>query len=344
MKLTQKTIGIAIAMILASSAWSAPPVQGTQISEAEAATLSFMREEEKMARDVYITLVWQTPIFANISSAEQRHMDQIKSFLDSYKLPDPALEEVGKFTNSDIQSLYDTLVKRGRTSQIEALYVGALIEELDIDDLQNAIAETNNPALERLYANLMSGSYNHLRAFVGQIEYLGYVYEAQHLPQDEVDDILNPATVNSGIAINTANSQFVATNAQFKPSIKTQTGLYSNDAIFTQSDEITIATTFRPDTAHIGQNADLLTVAMFTPMGATQPLMFMRDETGGWQNWDGYFNTLTAVQVQQTLRNNQKLNVYQGTLPAGRFQISVGYRLQDGTIVFNEQAIDFSVE
>ena len=269
-------------------------------------------------------------------------MDQVKSLLDRYNLPDPALEEVGNFTNSDIQSLYDSLVERGRTSQIEALYVGALIEEVDIDDLQNAIAETNNRALERMYTKLMNGSYNHLRAFVGQIEYLGYVYEAQYL--DEVDDILNSGTMSRGIAIETANSQFVETNAQFKASIKTQTGLYSNGAIFSQSDEITITATFQPDSAHIGQNADLLTVAMFTPMGATQPLIFMRDETGGWQNWDGYFNTLTAVQVQQTLGNEQKLNVYQGTLPAGRYQISVGYRLQDGTIVFNEQAIDFYVE
>ena len=39
--------------------------------------------------------------------------------------------------------------------------------------------------------NLMSGSKNHLRAYVGQIENLGIVYEAQYLPQDKVDSIVD---------------------------------------------------------------------------------------------------------------------------------------------------------
>jgi hypothetical protein len=219
-----KRISAAIVMIFASSAWagnggsaqsqqgtclqdpqgnggSAQSQQGTclqdqplaELSEAEAATLSFMREEEKMARDVYLTLYeeWQTPIFTNISKAEQQHTDRIKSLLDSYGLPDPALEDVGMFADQDIQALYDYLVEIGSASLIEALRAGALIEEVDIEDLQHAIAETENPALERVYTNLMKGSYNHLRAFVRNIEYLGYVYDAQYLPQDEVDDILN---------------------------------------------------------------------------------------------------------------------------------------------------------
>jgi len=315
-----------------------------ELSEAEVATLSFMREEEKMARDVYITLyeVWQTPIFANISKAEQQHMDQIKLVLDSYELPDPASEEMGVFTNTDIQALYDSLVERGRISQIEALQVGALIEEVDIADLQNAIAETENPVLENMYTNLMNGSYNHLRGFVRNIEYLDYVYQPQHLSQEEVDDILNPATVSRGIGINAANSQIVATNAQFKPSIKDQNGRHGNGAILAQGDDITLSATFQPDTAHIGQNADLLTVATFTPMGGNQQMMFMHDETGAWQNWDGDLNNPT--QTQQQLHANQRLNIHQEQLPAGRYQISMGYRLEDGTVILNGQPMDFSVE
>ena len=39
----------------------------TALSDAEAATLVFMREEEKLARDVYITLYdqWEHPVFNN---------------------------------------------------------------------------------------------------------------------------------------------------------------------------------------------------------------------------------------------------------------------------------------
>ena len=58
-------------------------------------------------------------------------------------------------------------------------------------DLQRAIDETDNADIQRLYENLMSGSRNHLRAYVGQIENLGIVYEAQCLPQDEVDSIVD---------------------------------------------------------------------------------------------------------------------------------------------------------
>jgi hypothetical protein len=315
-----------------------------ELSEAETTTLSFMREEEKLARDVYITLYeeWQRPIFANISKAEQQHMDQIKSLLDRYELPDPASEEVGVFTNTDLQDLYDRLVERGRTSQIEALQVGALIEEVDISDLQNAIAETDNPVLQKMYSNLMNGSYNHLRAFVRNIEFLDYAYQAQSLSQDEVDNILN-AVVSRGLGIKVGDSQFVATNAQFKHSLKNKNGHHANGAIFAQSDEVTLGATFQPDIAHLGQNADLLTVATFTPMNSNRQMMFMADNKGVWQKWDGDFNKLTATQTQQRLHAELRLNVYQGPLPAGRYQISVGYRLQDKMIIYG-QPMSFSVE
>ncbi len=317
-----------------------------EITEAEAITLVFMREEEKMARDVYITLyeTWQTPLFANISKAEQQHMDQIKALLDSYELPDPALEAVGVFANSDIQALYDSLIERGNTSQIEALQVGALVEEVDIADLEKAIAETENPALERMYTNLMNGSYNHLRSFVRNIEYLDYAYQVQHLPQATVDDILNPATISRGIGINADNSQMVATSSQFKPSIQNRNGSYNNGAVLAKDEEVTLGTTFQPDTAHIGQNADLLTMATFTPTGSNTQGMYMRDKIGNWQQWDGDLNNAVASQTQQRLNANQNIDIYQGQLPAGRYQVSTGYRLQDGTSILNGQPIDFSVE
>ncbi|MCK5876758.1 MAG: DUF2202 domain-containing protein [Candidatus Marithrix sp.] len=317
-----------------------------EISEAEAITLAFMREEEKMARDVYITLyeTWQTPLFVNISKAEQQHMDQIKALLDSYELPDPATEEVGVFTNSDIQALYDSLIERGSISQIEALQVGALVEEVDIADLEKAIAETENSALERMYTNLMNGSYNHLRGFVRNIEYLDYTYQVQHLPQETVDDILNPAAVSRGIGINANDSRMVATGAQFKPLIQNQNGRYNNGAVLAKDDDVTLGTTFQPDTTHIGQQVDLLTVATFTPAGSDKQGMYMRDKTGNWQQWDGDLNNAVASQTQQRLNANQNVNIYQGKLPAGRYQVSTGYRLQDGISILNGQPMDFSVE
>jgi hypothetical protein len=162
------------------------------LTESETGTLEFMREEEKLARYVYRAMYdrWGSTIFQNIAESEQRHMDAIKTLLDKYSIPDPASEEPGVFTDQSLQELYDDLVDRGAASELEAFRVGALIEEVDIEDLSNAIAETNKIDLQAVYGNLLRGSINHLKAFVAHIEAMGIDYEAQYLSQDEVDHLL----------------------------------------------------------------------------------------------------------------------------------------------------------
>lgn len=160
----------------------------------ESETLTFMREEEKLARDVYDYFygLWQEPLFDNIAAAEQRHLNRVKVALDRYELADPvAVDVAGQFTNTDLQDLYDDLTLQGEASAQEALLVGAFIEEVDIDGLELAIDGTDNPDLQRLYANLQRGSRNHLRAFVRKLESLGVVYSAQYLDQDTVDAIVD---------------------------------------------------------------------------------------------------------------------------------------------------------
>ena len=163
------------------------------LSVTESDSLLFMREEEKMARDVYLTLygLWNDEIFNNIASSEQEHMDAIKLLLDKYDLLDPVIDGVGLFTDPELQALYDNLVERGEKSRMEALYVGALIEEVDMRDIQEAIEETQHLDIINVYENLLKGSRNHLRSFVGKIEDEGAVYEAQVLTQEEVDEIVD---------------------------------------------------------------------------------------------------------------------------------------------------------
>ena len=171
------------------------------LSDAEAATLVFMREEEKLARDVYITLYdqWEHPVFNNISVSEQRHMDSMKRKIDKYGLVDPVTDDtLGVFQNEALSTLYDALIERGSVSLEEALHVGGYIEELDISDLEEAIAESSHADVARAYENLERGSRNHLRAFVRQIEDLGIVYEAQVMSQEEVDAIVNSSMERGG--------------------------------------------------------------------------------------------------------------------------------------------------
>lgn len=156
--------------------------------------LTHMREEEKIARDVYRVLYQQTGInaFNNITQSEQRHMDAMARQLSRFNITDPVKNDAtGEFTNPVFEKLYKELLQRGSASTKDALYVGAYIEELDIIDLEKAITETQDEMLKQVYGNLLRGSRNHLRAFVRQISRTGDNYQAQLMPQDQVNAILS---------------------------------------------------------------------------------------------------------------------------------------------------------
>lgn len=172
----------------------------SDITDEDAAALAFMREEEKLARDVYLTLydVWGTAVFNNIASSEQTHMDAILMLMDHYDLADPASSNaVGQFANPDLQALYDQLVAVGSQSLPDALAVGAAIEEIDILDLDEYIEATTNPAILQVYGSLLAGSENHLRAFVPQLEQQsGESYTPQYMSQEQYATIMSAAGSN----------------------------------------------------------------------------------------------------------------------------------------------------
>jgi hypothetical protein len=164
------------------------------LSEDEEADLLFMREEEKLARDTYLTFYeeWDFSVFSNIASSEQMHMNAILKLLRKYDLPDPAAgNEIGEFTNEELQALYLDLIETGMASVLEALKVGGLIEEKDMYDIQAAIDRSQKADIDAVYESLLCGSRNHLRSFAQNIGALTQEpYVAQILPQAEVDAIL----------------------------------------------------------------------------------------------------------------------------------------------------------
>ncbi len=164
-----------------------------ELSEAELAGLLKMREEEKLARDVYRALYdkWQQTVFANIAASEQTHTDMVKLILDKYGLEDPFIDSVGVFKDSTLQALHDTLVAIGSISQDSAFYVGCTIEDLDIWDLEELLQETDNQDVRTVYQNLMKGSRNHMRAFTKQYSKLGKTYVPQFISQEEYTEIIN---------------------------------------------------------------------------------------------------------------------------------------------------------
>lgn len=171
------------------------------LSQAEIDGLMLMREEEKLARDVYAALYqkWNLRVFNNIAASEQQHTGRVKDLLDKYGLSDPMTSmSPGQFANQELQNLYNTLVRKGSVSITEALRIGATIEDLDIKDLNELLKKTDNQDIQFVYQNLKRGSMNHMRAFYRQLGRYGVDYKAVYISQSELDQILASAQSRGG--------------------------------------------------------------------------------------------------------------------------------------------------
>ena len=166
-------------------------IQKSDLTEKEKLGLIQMREEEKLARDVYTMLgnIWGTKIFSNIASSEQTHTDAVKVLLARYAITDPVVNDtIGVFTSKTMQDLYNTMTAQGKVSLSEALTVGATIEDLDIYDLETLKNETTKEDILLTYNTLQKGSRNHMRAFV---KVGGGNYIPQYISQSTYSSIIN---------------------------------------------------------------------------------------------------------------------------------------------------------
>jgi hypothetical protein len=164
------------------------------LSASETESILQMREEEKLARDVYLTLydIWELRIFSNIAQSEQQHMDAVLSLIEKYDLNDPVkVDERGTFENEDLQKLYNQLIEQGSKSLEDALIVGATIEDLDIYDLEEFLKITDNQDIKFVYENLKNGSENHMRAFVYQLSRFNKTYTPIYISIEEFNKIIS---------------------------------------------------------------------------------------------------------------------------------------------------------
>lgn len=166
------------------------------LSKMEIQGIVHMREEEKMARDIYDSMYakWQVNPFGNIRKSEQVHMDRMKELLDEYGIKDPVNEtsdKPGVFISNPIRQFYSESADSGSKTLIEALRVGAKIEELDIADLNKYGTHTTNKRLLVTYEYLKMASENHLRAFVRRLRSNGVVYTPIILTKNVFDNIIS---------------------------------------------------------------------------------------------------------------------------------------------------------
>lgn len=178
----------------ASAGSSAVSPEAVSLTSSVADDLTFIRQEEKMARDVYIALhdTWGLNVFSNITSSEQQHMDVMLALLTRYGVADPvAGAGNGVFVDPVVQELYGQLLERGKASLVDALTVGAIIEDFDIVDIQTRLASNPPADVVTAYQNLMKGSRNHLRSFVRQLELRGASYTPSYLTPDQYQAIIS---------------------------------------------------------------------------------------------------------------------------------------------------------
>jgi hypothetical protein len=161
------------------------------LSDAAHAALQFQLDEERMAGELYLALGEKHAAqpFRNIPRAEARHRALLENLATRAGLPARPAPERGHFATAVIQARYDTLLARGQVSLIEALKVGALVEEQDIADLRALAATTDHPELKAAIAALERGSRHHLNAFVRNLRARGVEYEAQVLPPAELSQL-----------------------------------------------------------------------------------------------------------------------------------------------------------
>ncbi len=162
------------------------------LSKTEIENLQYLKEEEKLARDVYLYAhdLYGQIIFENIANSEQAHMNSVTVMLDKYGIQDLSYEARGVFYNQGLQNLYKELTSLVDKSVQEALFVGATIEDLDIFDLNNFMDTTDYEDLQNLYEVLSCGSKNHMRAFSQDIVNSGGVYVAQYISEEDYALIL----------------------------------------------------------------------------------------------------------------------------------------------------------
>lgn len=162
------------------------------LTEAEVTSLMEMREEEKLAREVYLAMntIYYYRTFANIAKSENAHSSAVLYLIKNFGLIDPTPAAATEFSNPLFTDLYAQLTEKGAVSLVEALKVGVFIEEYDIADLQRHLAETENATVAKVYGNLLRGSKFHLKAFNNALKIQGATYTPTVLTVEEYNEIL----------------------------------------------------------------------------------------------------------------------------------------------------------
>jgi hypothetical protein len=92
-------------------------------------------------------------------------MTVVGQLLMAHNRNDPVKNDaMGSFTNPKFAKLYEELVETGSQSLCDAYRAEVQMEEMDIKDVTESLAQVANSIVRSVYHNLLRASQNHLRA------------------------------------------------------------------------------------------------------------------------------------------------------------------------------------
>lgn len=204
MKKTILIIGVVLVSIMSSCSDNNQKGLDTNtvvaLTLAEKDDLLRLREEEKLARDVYLYSydMYGISLFSNIAASEQKHMDKALALLNTYSIPDPAVGARGVFVDPVLQDLYDALTSKVDISLLDALEVGATIEDLDIKDIDDFEDRTDKIDILNTYDKLKCASRNHMRSFYSELVNNSVTYDPQFISLAELSEIISSSNEKCG--------------------------------------------------------------------------------------------------------------------------------------------------
>jgi rubredoxin len=192
-------VGLALAL-LSTAVLTACTSGSSKLKDAEKYGLTYIYEVEKLARDVYKYAFnkWGTHNLETISHSEQAHMDIVKNLIDKYDMNNPAENnDYGEFENNDLQKLYNELIEESSVSEVSALEIAAMVEEIDIVDIKKYLEETDTEDIDTAFNKLVEGSNGHLRIFVGLLKQKGVDYQPHYLSQQDYQQSVGTRTTTT---------------------------------------------------------------------------------------------------------------------------------------------------
>jgi hypothetical protein len=143
-----------------------------------------------------------------------------------------------------------------------------------------------------------------------------------------------------------ATGVFTEAGASFNGGVKVNDKEFQQEVVLTTNDSVSIQGVINVDSAHVGQPADILVVSYYNPTTLLDVggVYVMIDNNNAILNWDGNPANLVAFTRVAQLPTRHFVNMYGGPLPAGQVRAYFGYRLDNGTIVYNEHTINARIK